>query len=301
MGTDSSRLSKFFMDGIISDYRYPPPSVFLDAGGVYASAMTKQSRELLVHHIVSIYVDCDRTIDWDEVVISMNAIMSKSGCVVRELTASDYYAAWTNTLDLSINKGSWVANEEKQLLKLAHEHDEHYWCTIADELTTRRTPFDCLQHYQQALNANLLLSENWSEEEDEQLRIAVQANKAGSLHRQWQLIAESLPGRSADQCLYRWRRSMLCQADKVDGKWLEDEERVLFAAALILHLPTCGGAYKGVDELQALLRDAPLSSAAATAATTPDWSALSRLIPSKYVSRFICHLLFHQMLVCYIY
>lgn len=287
MGTDSSRLSKFFMDSIISDYRYPPPSVFLDAGGVYASAMTKQSRELLVHHIVSSYVDCDRTIDWDEVAMSMNAIMSKSGCVARELTAMDYYAAWTNTLDLSINKGSWVASEEKQLLKLAHEHDEHYWCTIADELTTRRTPFDCLQHYQQALNANLLLSENWSEEEDEQLRVAVQANKAGSLHRQWQLIAESLPGRSADQCLYRWRRSMLCQADKVDGKWLEDEERVLFAAALILRLPTCGGAYKGVDELQALLRDAPLSSAAATGdigvVSQPDWSALSRLIPSKYV------------------
>ena len=287
MGTDSSRMSKFFTDGIISDYCYPPPSVFLDAGGVYASAMTKQSREQLVHHIVSSYVECNRTIDWDEVAISMNAIMSKSGCVVRELTAMDCYAAWTNTLDLSINKGSWVASEEKQLLKLAHEHDEHYWCTIADELTTRRTPFDCLQHYQQALNANLLLSENWSEEEDEQLRVAVQVNKAGSLHRQWQLIAESLPGRSADQCLYRWRRSMLCQADKVDGKWLEDEERVLFAAALILRLPTCGGAYKGVDELQALLTDAPLSSAAATGdigvVSQPDWSALSRLIPSKYV------------------
>ena len=77
MGTDSSRMSKFFTDGIISDYCYPPPSVFLDAGGVYASAMTKQSREQLVHHIVSSYVECNRTIDWEEVAISMNAIMSK--------------------------------------------------------------------------------------------------------------------------------------------------------------------------------------------------------------------------------
>lgn len=281
---DSRRLSRFFMDGIISDYRYPPPRVFLDAGGVYAAAMTKQSREQLVHHIVSSYVDYNRTIDWDEVAISMNTIMSQSGCIVRELTAMDCCAAWTNILDPSIKKGSWVASEEKQLLKLASEHGEHYWCTIADELTTRRTPFDCLQHYQQALNTNLLLSENWSEEEDEQLRVAVQTNRAGSLHPPWQLIAESLPGRSADQCLYRWRRSMLCQADKVDGKWLEDEERVLFAAALILRMPTCGGAYKGVDELQALLRDAPLSSAAAAGTgSQPDWSVLSRLIPSKYV------------------
>jgi len=287
--TLTSKLSKYFMGSTVhTDFRYPPPIVFLDAGDAYATAaMTKQLREKLVQHVIGSYVDCSRAIDWDEVSIFMNAELLQAGITVREWTAMDLYLAWSCDLNPSIKKGGWVANEEKQLLKSTQEHDEHYWCTIADELTTNRTPFDCLQHYQQALNASLLLSENWSEEEDEQLRVAVQANRAGSLHRhrQWQLIAESVPGRSADQCLYRWRRSMLCQEDKVDGKWLEDEERVLFTSALVLRLPTCGGAQKGVDELKALLGDYPLSSAVAEkivgVASQPDWSTLSRLIPSK--------------------
>ena len=71
-----------------------------------------------------------------------------------------------------VSRKSWNKQEDKTLLKLAKENKERDWNTIAMRLKSNRTPVQCLQRYQTALNTEHVKRE-WSLDDDEKLRVAV--------------------------------------------------------------------------------------------------------------------------------
>jgi hypothetical protein len=190
----------------------------------------------------------------------------------------DCYIQYTNLLDPSINASVWISDEDVQLLALVQKYDEHDWCAVAEELGTNRTPFECLRHYQQDLNKNLTNTGDWSVEEDELLKDAV--NEHG---RNWQVVASCVPNRSSTQCLNRWNKSSICHEEVVAGKWNEEEERLLFLAALAYSAPQHSDSKKTEEQLQQLLTDATGSASAANTSKRyfTHWKEIAALVPGK--------------------
>lgn len=105
---------------------------------------------------------------------------------------------------------------------------------IAGDLGTNRTPLQCIQRYQQALNNKLTKTTEWTKEED--ILLKKSAEIYGS--KNWQNVANMLSGRSAVQCGAKFRKSSKCRDDIVDGSWIEIDERKLFLSAVVHEIPT---------------------------------------------------------------
>lgn len=118
-----------------------------------------------------------------------------------------YSCRWLNFEDPLINHNPWTVEEEKGLLLIIQEKGITDWFDIAASLGTNRTPFQCLARYQRSLNACILRRE-WTKEEDEQLRIAVEAYGESN----WQSVASTLKGRTGTQCS---NRSVSCFKNNV--------------------------------------------------------------------------------------
>lgn len=106
---------------------------------------------------------------------------------------------WLNWEDPLINRKSWTAKEDKNLLYFVQEKGINNWFDIAVSLGTNRTPFQCLARYQRSLNASILKRE-WTKDEDAKLRSAVETLGEGN----WQAVASALGGRAGTQCSNRF-------------------------------------------------------------------------------------------------
>lgn len=131
-------------------------------------------------------------LDWD--IISSQYVPTRS--------SMDCKLQWINNDHPSINKSNWTKHEDKQLLALAKKYKNLEWELIAQELNTRRTPFQCFKRYQRSLNTAIVKGK-WSPQEDEMLRKAIQ--QCGD--KNWQQIANYLNGRTGQQCLHRWQKN----------------------------------------------------------------------------------------------
>jgi hypothetical protein len=205
-----------------------------------------------------------------------------------------YYNVCSSSLNF--NK-DWEVEEEKKLLQLASQHNYHNWHIIAYELGTNRSPFGCLKHYQQTLNSDLVLSEEWSKEEDDSLKEAVEECGVGN----WQAVSSYLPGRTAPQCLNRWRKSFH-QQQSVSGAWLDQEERALFLAAYAFNVPMLNDTKRTPEELVTVLSESYVSLCSSffiflggnfvstiedsTNIPTPNWINIAKFVPGKYVVFF---------------
>lgn len=123
------------------------------------------------------------------------------------------------------------------------------WVKIADDLGTRRTPLQCLQRYQQALNSKLVDSSEWTRDEDNMLRKAVEIHGT----KNWQNVASIILGRSAVQCGARYRKSSKSRNDIVDGSWADVDERKLFLASVAYEIPTSSIFKKTTAEIDAFV------------------------------------------------
>ena len=155
-----------------------------------------------------------------------------------------------NNDDVTINKSPWSLIEESRLKDLAEKYDQCYWVDIADDLGTQRTPWDCLTHYQQLLNNKLVNTSEWTDEEDLKLKNAIQEYGL----KNWNNVANCIPGRSSAQCTYRWRISMECHDNLVGGYWTEEENRKMFLAAISYQLPLSIDACKTRAEIDEFLK-----------------------------------------------
>ncbi|NXD27272.1 SNPC4 protein, partial [Spelaeornis formosus] len=132
---------------------------------------------------------------------------------------------WQNWEHPSINKNEWTDEEIERLKIIAAEHEYLHWQTIAQELETNRTPFQCLQKYQ-IYNKDLKRKE-WTKEEDQMLLELVQEMRVGS-HIPYKRIAYYMEGRDSAQLIYRWTKSVDPSLRK--GPWTPKEDAMLMAA-----------------------------------------------------------------------
>ncbi|XP_009976060.1 PREDICTED: snRNA-activating protein complex subunit 4 [Tauraco erythrolophus] len=132
---------------------------------------------------------------------------------------------WQNWEHPSINKKEWTEEEIERLKKIAAKHDYLDWQTIAQELGTNRTPFQCLQKYQ-VYNKDLKRKE-WTKGEDQMLLELVQEMRVGN-HIPYKKIAYYMEGRDSAQLIYRWTKSVDPSLKK--GPWTPEEDAMLLAA-----------------------------------------------------------------------
>ncbi|NXF33648.1 SNPC4 protein, partial [Nyctibius bracteatus] len=132
---------------------------------------------------------------------------------------------WQNWEHPSINKKEWTEEEIERLKKIAAKHGYLDWQTIAQELGTNRTPFQCLQKYQ-VYNKDLKRKE-WTKGEDQMLLELVQEMRVGS-HIPYKKIAYYMEGRDSAQLIYRWTKSVDPSLRK--GPWTLEEDAMLLAA-----------------------------------------------------------------------
>ncbi|NWV36247.1 SNPC4 protein, partial [Grantiella picta] len=132
---------------------------------------------------------------------------------------------WQNWEHPSINKKEWTEEEIERLMQIAAKHNYLHWQTIAQELGTNRTPFQCLQKYQ-IYNKDLKRKE-WTKDEDQMLLELVQEMRVGS-HIPYKKIAYYMEGRDSAQLIYRWTKSVDPSLKK--GPWTPEEDAMLMAA-----------------------------------------------------------------------
>uniref|UniRef100_A0A8C3V7X9 snRNA-activating protein complex subunit 4 n=1 Tax=Catharus ustulatus TaxID=91951 RepID=A0A8C3V7X9_CATUS len=132
---------------------------------------------------------------------------------------------WQNWEHPSINKNEWTEEEIEKLKLIAAEHNYLDWQTIAQELGTNRTPFQCLQKYQ-IYNKDLKRKE-WTKDEDQMLLELVQEMRVGN-HIPYKKIAYYMEGRDSAQLIYRWTKSVDPSLKK--GAWTAEEDAMLVAA-----------------------------------------------------------------------
>ncbi|CAN8197940.1 unnamed protein product [Coccothraustes coccothraustes] len=132
---------------------------------------------------------------------------------------------WQNWEHPSINKEEWTEEELERLKQIAAEHGYLDWQSIAQELGTNRTPFQCLQKFQ-LYNKDLKRKE-WTKDEDQMLLELVQEMRVGS-HIPYKKIAYYMEGRDSAQLIYRWTKSVDPSLKK--GPWTPEEDAMLMAA-----------------------------------------------------------------------
>lgn len=177
---------------------------------------------------VNEFIQANQEIDWSKVAEAMSIF-----CKFPRLPM-ECFSYYHNHLDPAINQAKWTQDEERKLAELASRYREHDWIVIAHRLGTARTPLQCLRHYQRTINTKLVSIADWSSEEESLLKHAVEKYGVG----QWNAIARVVSGRSSQQCLMKWRRTAGIHVDDVvDGRWLEEEEKRLFLAAVAFEIP----------------------------------------------------------------
>lgn len=197
------------------------------------------------------------SIDWSAIAADLSAFSKERH------SPSECFSYYYNALDPSINWGRWTPAEEKKLTELATLHGEHDWIVIADKLGSNRTPQQCLKHYQQSFNNKLTTVSEWTQDEEQLLKQAVETHGRND----WQSVARAVPGRTAKQCMYKWRRSSgVHENDVVNGLWLEEEERRLFLGAVAYEVPHMDQHKKTQAEIDAFLRGGPAAAASRAAA-----------------------------------
>ncbi|XP_048614399.1 snRNA-activating protein complex subunit 4-like isoform X2 [Brassica napus] len=145
----------------------------------------------------------------------------------KDRSASECEARWMSSEDPLINHGPWTAEEENNLRLIIQEKGFTDWLDIAASLGTNRTPFQCLARYQRSLNADILRKE-WTAEEDDQLRAAVELYG----EKDWQTVANALEGRAGTQCSNRWKKTLHPTRTRV-GKFSSEEEKRLKVAVTL--------------------------------------------------------------------
>ncbi|KAI8077187.1 Homeodomain-like protein, partial [Thamnidium elegans] len=160
-------------------------------------------------------------LDWER--ISTVYVLSR--------TANQCLMQWTTQEHPIINKKPWSKQESSQLSKLVDQIGlNSQWERIANELGTGRTISQCFSHYMAYKNNKQAKSLKWTSEEDKKLTEAVKT--FGNCN--WQQIASMLKGRTGQQCLHRWEKSINPAIKRT--KWTDKESDLMRRAVQLYGL-----------------------------------------------------------------
>ncbi|KAH7621518.1 hypothetical protein Ndes2526B_g03858 [Nannochloris sp. 'desiccata'] len=123
---------------------------------------------------------------------------------------------------LKANKsGVWTANEDKLLAEWQSQFGNK-WAEVARQIPGK-TGQQCAQRWRHRVNPDIR-REKWGAEEDANLAALVQRHG-----NSWAIIARSMPGRTDQQCMGRWKRH-LDPSIRREG-WTPQEDALLFQLA----------------------------------------------------------------------
>ncbi|XP_017300379.1 uncharacterized protein LOC103511207 [Diaphorina citri] len=101
----------------------------------------------------------DMNLDWDQIATKLGRERDE----MSDKTGEDCRHMWNLCLAPSINQKSWSQDEDKRLVQLALKNHNKDWDTIAQQLGTGRSGFQCFTHYQLRFNPT---PSTWTHKED---------------------------------------------------------------------------------------------------------------------------------------
>jgi hypothetical protein len=199
-GSFTQNTSKYFRSGASGIGCPLPPAVLYFPRLLEFKGWQTSEKNKLISRVAQ-YHNSDQ-VDWIAVSEKIN-----------QKTPMECLMQYRNECDPTINQESWTEEENFLLTEVASSYREHDWCSIADRVGNGRTPLQCFQQYQVRVNKGMCAPGEWLNEEIEALLQAVQIYGliltsphlfnplVGS--KNWQHVANCLPGRSAEQCKQR--------------------------------------------------------------------------------------------------
>jgi hypothetical protein len=200
-----------------------------------AKGVRQQNQKLLMERVLEtgsgdlakIHHDIDRIKRMEERELEMNLegldFDRISRFYVPKKTPLECEMQWRHVDHPSINHSEQWTSKELEGLKRFGGDPKVSWEEVAAKLGTNRTAFSCVCQYQR-LYAPHTNKGKWQKEEDELLEKAVKRHGQGD----WMRIAALVPGRSAQQCIHRWRNTLAPTIRR--GRWSPQEDQLLLEA-----------------------------------------------------------------------
>lgn len=179
-------------------------------------AFSSTETNVLNNKVLSTPLDA---IDWDSVLKNL-----RSGGFHRTQQATPEFPQEART------RSSWSSDEDEALIDAVETHGKR-WILVADEMQENgfdRDADQCLQRWTFTLDPSIKKGP-WTEEEDEQLRVAVQDLRARNVTPFWVNVAKYVPGKTEMQCRERWERRL--SPHIVHTKFSDAEDRLLLNLA----------------------------------------------------------------------
>ncbi|GMT33662.1 hypothetical protein PFISCL1PPCAC_24959, partial [Pristionchus fissidentatus] len=140
-------------------------------------------------------------------------------------TPSSIKLKWINDQCPQVSKEPWSAAEVKKLAQLANT-ERPSWNSVACNLGTKRTPWQCFEKYRSEI-ASEILKREWTEDEDAKLmELAHSLQLNGAI--QWDKVTYHMGGRTRQQCRTRYLRTL--DASVKHGRWTDEEDLLLMCS-----------------------------------------------------------------------
>ncbi|KAF6030741.1 SNAPC4 [Bugula neritina] len=134
---------------------------------------------------------------------------------------------YRNICNPVINRSLWSASEDVKLKELIQKHGHQSWSQVADELGTDRTPFICLQRYQQALND--YETAPWTQEREKTLCEYLDNYIGREDVISWDKVAWKVGEMTPNECKSRWESMEMCRR----RPWTQKEDQALVSAVTL--------------------------------------------------------------------
>jgi hypothetical protein len=140
--------------------------------------------------------------------------------LVPSRTKKQCWSRWHDVLNPSIalaagREGSWTAVEDSELKDAVQTHGGKNWAAIT-VLVPGRTKTQCRRRWKDVLDPSVDRANGrrigWTEDEASKLKNAVQTHGGNN----WSAVAALVPGRSAQQCKWRWHRVLVPTVGRAD-------------------------------------------------------------------------------------
>lgn len=132
--------------------------------------------------------------------------------------------------------GKWTKEEDKILRQTIEDFGTNWKAVSIEGFKGSRSNAQCFCRWNRVLRPDLIKGP-WTQNEDEILISAIGLQSIGNVT--WSKIAIALPGRSRDQCRWRWVNYL--NPDLKRGHWTEEEDEIL-----MLKQSELGNSWRGI-------------------------------------------------------